>query len=75
MAWFNAASNGAHKLSYGEKYEKLIAADSPSFQPVTGKRFEFLSHGAAEDLLYASHCASVVFVTNCASCTSPVPVA
>ena len=50
-----ADSSGANKLSYGEKYEKFIAADSPSFQPSIGNRLEFLFHDAAADLLYASH--------------------
>ena len=41
-----------------------MAADSPSFQPLIAKRLEFLSHGAADERLYASHCASVELVKN-----------
>ena len=43
--------------------------------PLIAKRFEFLSHGAADERLYASHCESVELVKNCAVCTNPVPVA
>ena len=57
-----AASNGSYKLSYGLKYEKFIAALSPFFQPSIARRLDVASQDAAEDLLYASHCDSVLLV-------------